>query len=280
MRRMPSACEPASPIERKEAALPILVTIETIALILLSLLVAGLLRSHAEILRRLATSDERPEAPAIDPTSLADRDAAPAEDIGGTTLAGEPVKLAPAGGGRSSLIAFLSSGCSTCGAFWKAFSDDLTETLPPSARLIVVTKDSSHESPSRLRELAPPDVPVVMSSAAWDGYRVPMTPYFVYVDGASGRIVGEGTAEAWPQVASLLRDAMLDAEMAQARNGKSTPSDGWAENGHGLVPEAPVPSSRPAGAAGRSSRVDEELRAAGIGPAHPSLYGPGDPTAR
>jgi hypothetical protein len=260
--------------------LTILVTIETIALFLLSLLVAGLLRSHAEILRRLATSEERPEAPAIDPETLADRDAAPAEDIGGTTLAGEPVKLAPAGGGRSSLIAFLSSGCSTCGAFWKAFSGDLTETLPAGARLIAVTKDSNHESPSRLRELAPPHVPVVMSSAAWDAYGVPMTPYFVYVDGASGRIAGEGTAEAWPQVASLLRDAVLDAEMAQARNGRSAHGDGWSGSGNGRVEEAPVPSSRPAGAAGRSSRVDEELRAAGIGPAHPSLYGPGDPAAR
>lgn len=258
----------------------VLVTIETIALVLLSLLVAGLLRSHAEILRRLATSEDRLPPPSVDPTKLADRDAAPAHDIGGTTPAGEPVKIAVAGGGTSSLIAFLSSGCSTCGAFWKAFDGDLQETLPAGARLIVVTKDSSHESPSKLRELAPPDVPVVMSSAAWDAYAVPMTPYFVYVDGASGLIAGEGTAEAWPQVISLLRDALLDAELAEARNGSAPLGGGPAGNGDGVVHVTRDSSSRPAGGPARSSRVDEELRAAGVGPAHPSLYGPGDPTHR
>jgi hypothetical protein len=260
--------------------LTVLVTIETIALVLLSLLVAGLLRSHAEILRRLATSEDRSGSPSIDPTTLADRNAAPAHDIGGTTLGGEPVKLAVAGGGAGSLIAFLSSGCSTCGEFWRAFDGDLRETLPTGARLIVVTKDSSHESPSKLRELAPPDVPVVMSSAAWDAYAVPMTPYFVYVDGASGLIAGEGTAEGWPQVISLLRDALLDTELAVARNGSPPGGGRSAGNGNGVVHAAPDLSSRPGGGAGRSSRVDEELRAAGIEPAHPSLYGPGDPTGQ
>jgi hypothetical protein len=260
--------------------LTVLVTIETIALVLLSLLVAGLLRSHAEILRRLADSEDRSGAPSIDPTTLADRNAAPAHDIGGTTLGGEPVKVAVAGGGTSSLIAFLSSGCSTCGAFWNAFNDDLQETLPAGARLIVVTKDSSHESPSKLRELAPSDVPVVMSSAAWDAYAVPMTPYFVYVDGASGMIAGEGTAEAWPQVASLLRDALLDAEPAGGRVRSPSGGGGPAANGNGVVHGAPESSPRTARGAGRSTRVDEELRAAGIGPGHQSLYGPGDPTER
>jgi hypothetical protein len=239
--------------------LTILVTIETIALVLLSLLVAGLLRSHAEILRRLGGPEERPGQPPIDPVALPDRDAAPAHDIAGKTLNGEPVKLAVAGGGRSSLIAFLSSGCSTCGSFWEAFDAGVGETLPAGARLIVVTRDPSHESPSKLRELAPADMPVVMSSAAWDAYAVPMTPYFVYVDGASARIAGEGTAEAWPQVSSLLRDALLDAELAAKGNGSSRAAGG---------------------AAARSGRVDDELRAAGIGPAHPSLYGAGDPTDR
>jgi hypothetical protein len=231
----------------------VLVTIETIALVLLSLLVAGLLRSHAEILRRLAVPEEPSESPSIDPTTLPGRDVAPARDIVGTTLAGESVKLAVAGGGKGSLIAFLSSGCSTCGSFWEAFADGAEATLPARTRLIVVTKDSSHESPSKLRELAPQDVPVVMSSAAWDAYSVPLTPYFVYVDGASGLIAGEGTAEAWPQVHSLLRDALLDAHAAAEGNG---------------------------GGAARSNRVDDELRSAGIGAAHPSLYGPGDPTDR
>jgi hypothetical protein len=102
-----------------------------------------------------------------------------------------------------------------------------------------------------------------------------MTPYFVYVDGASGLIAGEGTAEAWPQVHSLLRDALLDAELAAGRDGSSPRG----------VPGGSVASGNGNGRAGssgaaRSSRVDEELRAAGIGPAHSSLYGAGEPSDR
>jgi hypothetical protein len=107
-----------------------------------------------------------------------------------------------------------------------------------------------------------------------------MTPYFVYVDGASGLIAGEGTAEAWPQVVSLLRDALLDAELAAGRDSPPSSGRGSAGNGNGVVRAAPDSSPRPARGGGRSSRVDEELRAAGIGPGHRSLYGPGDPTER
>ncbi|MGH2556097.1 MAG: peroxiredoxin family protein [Actinomycetota bacterium] len=257
----------------------VLVTIETIVLVLLSLLVAGLLRSHAEILRRLSPHDEPVGRPSMEPDlGVGMRDAATAPDIAGKTLEGESLKLAVAGGGTSSLIAFLSSGCSTCRQFWDAFQNDPQETLPGDARLIVVTKDSSHESPSKLRELAPQDVPVVMSSAAWDAYAVPMTPYFVYVDGATGQIAGEGTAEAWPQVRSLIRDALLDSDLAEARTGPSVNGGGGANgNGAGANGHKPDSTGRPALTVARSSRIDDELRAAGIGPDHPSLYGPGDP---
>jgi hypothetical protein len=260
MRRTRSAYErDHPPPDPEEVAMTVLMTVETIALVLLGLLVAGLLRSHAEILRRLpiTPSEEPLGRPTVEPAVAPQRGEAPAGDIAGTSLDGEPVKLAVAAGGTSSLIAFLSSGCSTCQGFWEAFGADSRGPLPGGARLIVVTKDSSHESSSKLRDLAPAGVPVVMSSAAWDAYAVPMTPYFVYVDGASGRIAGEGTAEAWPQVGSLLRDALLDAELARTGNGTI--------------------HSR-AGGAARSNRVDDELRAAGIGPAHPSLYGAGDPS--
>jgi hypothetical protein len=254
--------------------LAILVTIETIALVLLALLVAGLLRSHAEILRRLDPPEESAAPPTIDPTALPGRPPAPASDIAGKTLSGEPVKLAVTGSGTSSLIAFLSSGCSTCGAFWEAFRSGVAGSLPAGTRLIVVTRDSSHESPSALRGLAPTDVPVVMSSPAWDAYAVPMTPYFVYVDGPSGQIAGEGTAEAWPQVGSLLRDALADAALAD----EALALDRTGQRANG----PPTGNGGPTGNSGaaRSGRVDEELRAAGIGPAHPSLYRAGDPSDR
>ena len=72
---------------------------------------------------------------------------------------------------------------------------------------MVVTKDPSHESPAKLRELAPPAVRVVMSSAAWHDYDVPASPYFVHVD-EHGELAGEGTAQRFEQVISLLADAV------------------------------------------------------------------------
>ena len=105
---------------------------------------------------------------------------------------------------------------------------------------MVVTKDPSHESPVKLRELAPPAVRVVMSSAAWHDYDVPASPYFVHVD-EHGELAGEGTAQRFEQVISLLADAVTDLASAD-------------------------------GSADRALRAERELRSAGIGPDHPSLY--------
>jgi hypothetical protein len=250
----------------------VLVSIETLILVLLSMLVAGLLRSHAEILRRLGDTHEEPSSRVISMPGpslpIAGHDRANgrsgrrAPDIAGTTLQGDPMKIAPDAGGRSSLVAFLSSGCSTCREFWDALQPPVRQSVPGDARLIVVTRDSSHESPSRLRDLAPGDLPLVMSSAAWAEYEVPMTPYFVYVEGSTGKIAGEGAAEAWPQIISLVRDALGDAQLALARTADQM-ANGASSNG-----------------VARLRRADDELRAAGISPGHPSLYAAGDPSAR
>jgi hypothetical protein len=228
----------------------ILVAIETLLLVLLALVVVGLLRSHAEILRRIGPpeAEERNSdvpAPGLpDPPSREGLRRAP--KISGTTLGGDGVQVG-SGSGRPMLLAFLSSGCLTCAGFWETFSQAEPPAIPGGARLVAVTKDTSHESPSRLRDLAGDDLEVVMSSDAWRQFDVPTSPYFVYV-GGDGMVLGEGAATAWPQVASLLRDAIGDAEEA-----------------------ARLTVSR-AGGSARARRVDEELAAAGIGPGHPSLY--------
>jgi hypothetical protein len=218
----------------------VLVAVETVLLALLVLLVAGLLRSHAEILRRLGpgsgseSTDEPvlPEPPAVVTTR------APA-DIAGTTLEGDAVKVSLGAAAPPTLVAFLTSGCAVCGNFW----DDMrrgrhAEHLGRDMRLVVVTKDTSHESPSKLERLRPDDVPVVMSTAAWDAHQVPAAPYFVYVEG--GLVQGEGSATTWKQIASLLRDAEHDA--------------------------------RYAGGDERTDRIDEILEASGIRAGDPSLY--------
>src|SRR3954447_2550674 len=183
----------------------VLVGVETVLLVAVGLLLVGVLRSHAELLRRLDAREHA--APGAGEPRLAEglppppsTSVAEAVDVAGTNLAGDAVKVAVAGAPGSTLLAFLSSGCLGCGTFWEALRAD--PEIPGDARLVVVTKDTSLESPSKLRDLAPEGVPLVMSSEAWEQYEVAGSPYFVLVDGPSGRIRGEGTATSWPQVAS------------------------------------------------------------------------------
>jgi len=129
------------------------------------------------------------------------------EAISGTTLDGESA-VVPLAGGTDTLLAFLSSGCLTCQAFWEAFSTSELE-VPGGARLLVVSKDLDEESPSALRARASALVPLLTSSQAWEDFGVPGSPYFVYVD-RTGRIVGEGSAATWPAVATLMGQAQAD----------------------------------------------------------------------
>jgi len=195
------------------------VTILAVAVVLLGLLVVGLLRSHAEILRTLhqlgAGLDPDVTVPVAAPIR---RSAATGFDVAGTTPDDEAVRVGVVGARQNTVLAFLSSGCLTCGSFWDSFGASERLAVPGGARLVVVTKSPDSESQSRIRELAPRAFPVVMSSPAWEEYKVPHTPYFVYVDGPSGRIVGEGSAQALADDASRAGggDARADLELLQA----------------------------------------------------------------
>jgi hypothetical protein len=211
-------------------ALTALVVIETIVLALLSIVVVSLLRSHAEVLRRLPSLDDEHEhehavhgavgpierEPAL-PTELPQpkRLASEAHDVVGTTLDGDHVVVSAASG-SDTLFAFLSSGCLTCQGFWEGLHPDARAPLPGDTRVVVVVKDPAFESPSKLARLAPPDVPVVQSSAAWDEFQVRMSPYFCFVDGETGQVRSEGAAMTWDQVSSLLTDAIFDEQAARA----------------------------------------------------------------
>src|SRR5690348_16546855 len=110
-----------------------LVAVETVLVALLGLLVVGLLRSHAEILRLLGTDgdDQRGEGGASPRArqsvgrelSLAHlpsprAEITPAFDVAGTTPSGGAVNIAMEGRAPT-LLAFLSSGCLTCQVFWE-----------------------------------------------------------------------------------------------------------------------------------------------------------------
>lgn len=221
--------------------MPAVLVIQTVAIVLLGLLVVGLLRSHAEILRKLHElgAGLDPDAPApgvISPRPApVRRTASTGFDLAGTTPGDEALRIGVVGARQSTLLAFLSSGCLTCGGFWEAFAGADRLSVPGGARLVIVTKGPEAESESRIRELSPSAFPVVMSTGAWEQYKVPHTPYFVYVDGPSGRIVGEGSAQTWDQVRTLWSQALADER-------------------------------------GGEARADRELLEAGIHPGHESLY--------
>lgn len=209
-------------------ALTTLVVIETIVLALLAVIVVSLLRSHAELLRRLPAPDDDEHdhrahganvpierAPTLPSTLPAPkRQATEAHDVVGTTLGGDAVVVSAASG-TDTLFAFLSTGCLTCQTFWDGLRPGHRTPLPGATRVVVVVKDPSFESPSKLAAVAPPDVPVIQSSAAWEDFGVQMSPYFCFVDGRTGEVRSEGAAMSWEQVASLLTDALFDEAAAR-----------------------------------------------------------------
>ncbi|MFO1537702.1 MAG: hypothetical protein ACKOVH_07715 [Actinomycetota bacterium] len=245
----------------------VLVTLLAVVLGLVVVLVAGLLRSHAEILRALhdlgvdldpAAGSTTAGAAPIRSIPLTAGPPRTAADVGGVTPDGDAVHLVVTPARHPTLLAFLTSGCSSCLEFWRAFSAAPPD-LPGGTRLVIVTKGPEAESPGSLRALAPAGLPVVMSTEAWEAYDAPVAPFFVLVDGPSGAVVGEGAASAWPQVVSLMAQAMADAGIAE-------PAAGGLEGRRRRAP------GRPRSDAEREAQVDRDLMAAGILPGDPRLY--------
>ncbi len=242
---------------------------------LLALLVAGLLRSHAEILRALhnlgvdmdparadgdsgvttAVGAPTTRSSAIRSQEVPKRPSRSAVDVVGTTPEHDAISIAVAGAQHLTLLAFLSSGCGSCLAFWDVFRDGGPVEVPGEARLVCVSKDAGEESVASIKRLAPHDIPTVMSSKAWADYDVPVAPFFVLLDGESGEVIGEGAANDWGQVQSLLHTALADAGMLDKKG-----------NLKGGRPRKPKADQL------REARADRDLLAAGIRPGDPSLF--------
>ncbi len=251
----------------------ILVTLLGVVLVLLAVLVAGLLRSHAEILRALhdlgvdldphgarANGAVSVGAPVVRGAGVQATDGAPrpgrsAVDVSGSTPGDDAIGIAIAGAHGLTLLAFLSSGCSTCIAFWDAFADDQHVDVPGGARLVIVTKSPRSESLAGIRRLSPTRTLVVMSDEAWDDYDVPVAPFFVLIDGESSMVIGEGAANTWDHVTELMQSALADAGLLDRR---------------GRLKEGARP--RISAEVVREARADRDLLAAGITPGDPSLY--------
>jgi hypothetical protein len=261
-----------------------IVIAEGVAIALLGILVLGLLRSHALILKALhelgaglelekeagtgvttATTGGPPgpvpvelEAGVVPATRS---NTSTAHDIVGTTLDREEQAVTVTAPGKRTLLAFLSSGCSVCQTFWEEFRNGRV-AVPGQGELRIIAKGTEEESVTTLRGLAG-DLEVVQSSAAWSDYDIPGSPYFVYVEG--GVITGEGSATTWPQVRDLMAQGVSDAEEARAAAGRAGPGT--------LIGDEYVDR----GERDNLSRIDAELLAAGIRPGDPSLYSSPDP---
>jgi len=256
-----------------------LVVALTVVVVLMGVLVAGLLRSHADILRSLhalgvgvgdpagtATGEEggaQPHGVAVrmGPALPAER-GTDAHDVAGVTPSGDALAVSVRRAGQTTLLAFLSSGCTSCRHFWDALSSTGPTALPGGIRLAIVTKGPELEIAAEVAALAPRHVPVVMSTGAWSDYEVPGSPFFVLVDGTTGRRTGEGVANHFGQVADLVRRSLADAA--------GTPL-GPGDGVHGRRAAPGGPRDRLDGPA-REAANDAELRRAGIFPGDPSLY--------
>lgn len=223
----------------------VLIVAEAVVILLLGVLVVGLLRSHAEILRKLHELGAGDEDA---PFRTADGVVAPraaghiGRDIAGSTPTGGAAAIRVGAGGQTTLLAFMSTTCTTCDEFWPRFVDEARLQSLGGIRLVIVTKGSQDEMPAEVARLAPQAIPVVMSNAAWEDYGVPGSPYFVMVDGGSGHITGEGSAGTWEKLLDLM--GIADGDVAAGSGDRD-----------------------------RAARVDRELADAGILPGDPQLYG-------
>jgi hypothetical protein len=241
-----------------------LVIVSTFVVLVLGILVAGLLRSHADILRALhdlgagvgdPAAVTAPTTAVAAPVSLTPPASAPAlgaaPSVAGLTPTGDARAIAVDNSDDLTLLGFLSSGCAGCAAFWEALQEPGHLALPDRTRVVIVTKGPEREVPSEVQAKTTGLVPVVMSTEAWFDYQVPGSPFFVLVDGATGHKVGQGVASQVGQLAELVRRAEHDRGHAGGRRGR----------GAALL-DGPA----------REAAADEVLAAAGIFPGDPSLY--------
>src|SRR5579875_2951828 len=120
------------------------VIVEAAAIALLGLLVAGLLRSHAEILKSLhelgAGREPDPGTATVHPGRIVPLgEDERAHDVAGHRLDGTAAAVGVAGARHDTMLVFLSSGCLSCRPFW----DDLRAgvTAPDPVRTVVVVQD-------------------------------------------------------------------------------------------------------------------------------------------
>ena len=235
----------------------IVVAVLGVLLAIALLFIVALLRSHAEILRRLAAIEaafdgdvwqQRPRAArALEDGRRGrrwrERPGGMATDIGGQTLAGDPVRVSF--GRRVAAHAAGLHGHRLPG-LRPAVGRVARRSSPDTGGRAAARRHKGTRSASAWRDCSnspPAEANLVMSTRAWSDFGVTSTPHFVLVRG--GEIAGRGSATSWAQITTFLTDAEDDDRIYSARALDTN---------------------------GRAGRAERALADAGIGPDHPSLY--------
>lgn len=184
-----------------------------VAVALLAVVVAaqgralGAAAARLELLeRRLGRRERRDEdRPAGVPTPSAAAPEGDAVDVRGTDPEGEPTVVPLEATGQPTLLAFLSTSCGICVGLWERLLAGELQPEVPGVVPVVVTKDAELEDVDRIRELASAELPVVLSSEAWDDYEVPGSPYVMVVSAAPGSVATEGSVASWDDLVRMAR---------------------------------------------------------------------------
>jgi hypothetical protein len=185
-----------------------------VSLAVLAALMALLLRANQHLARRVerlefaaqrsralaekATGMSEPPLASESPASAQDN------DLLGESLDGQSMSVELRG--TTTLLAFLSSTCTTCIGFFRAFNEHAADELVPDGQLVVVTKSGEHETRDRLRELASDRVTVLMSTESWEEFEVPLPPYFLLLSG--GDVLTEGPASGWEDLSRMVNASL------------------------------------------------------------------------
>lgn len=184
------------------------------AVALLTVVVAALVRTlsatsrRLDLLERRLHREQRHEAartaPATGvPGSAASGPEADAVDIRGVDPEGRALVVPLEASERPTLLAFLSTSCGSCVGFWERLRDGDLASEAPGVVPIVVTKSAAVEDADRIRSLATTDMPVVLSSEAWNDYEVPGSPYVMVVSASPGSVVTEGAVVRWSDIVTM-----------------------------------------------------------------------------
>lgn len=148
----------------------------------------------------------------------------PATDISGARPDGTPIEVRICDIGRPILVVFLATHCDGCDDYWRGLTDEHLEATADDPALdtsaagdlaaalggvvpVIVTRGPGVQEATDVAAAAAGirDTPVVMSDQAWLDYRVTSYPFFVLVDPASRRIIGETVGFGWADVLGMIQ---------------------------------------------------------------------------